>query len=267
VVLVGLAVSRADAGGREPGNAPAPAATAAPAAPPVTAAPPERPRPPVVVAVDTTERVVALTFDDGPDPRWTPPVLDALGAVGARATFFVTGEHVRAHPELLRAVAAAGHEIANHTDTHPHMDGLPAAAVVAEVQQAAAAIEATGLTPAPLFRPPRGRYGEEALAAVSGLGVRTVGWTVCFERWLRVGPALGIEEALARIRPGGIVLAHDGGIPDRAATVAALPVLLDRVVRDGYRVVPVGELLALGSPRLGLPGAWTPPVLQARSDP
>ena len=246
--LVGSVVGRADAGD---GPVPVPVPTPAPVVV----------RPPVVVGVSVAERVVALSFDDGPDPRWTPTVLAELAAAGARATFFVTGEHVRSHPELLREVAAAGHEVANHTDSHPQFDGLPPAVVADEVQRAAVAIEATGVRAAPLFRPPRGRYDEHALAAVAGLGVQTVGWTVCLERWLRRGPVLGVEEAVARVRPGGIVLAHDGGIPDRAATVAALRGLLQRLAREGYRVVTVGELLALGPPVLGLPGAWTPPVL------
>ena len=262
--LVGAVVARADAGAGardEPAPVPVPPQAVEPPTAEVPA--PVVVRPPVVIAVQLEERVVALSFDDGPDPRWTPTVLAELAAAGARATFFVTGEHVRAHPDLVRAVAAAGHEVANHTDTHPHFDGLPAAMVADEVQRAAVAIEAAGVRAAPLFRPPRGRYDGEALQAVTGLGVQTVGWTVCFERWLRRGPVLGVEEAVARVRPGGIVLAHDGGIPDRAATVAALRGLLARLAQEGYRVVTVGELLALGPPVLGLPGAWTPPVLTA----
>lgn len=238
-------------------------------APPVApvvrpAEPPAVVRPPIVIAVQTDERVVGLSFDDGPDPRWTPGVLAALATTGARATFFVTGEHARAHPELLRQVAAAGHEVANHTDTHPQIDELSGAAVSAEVQRAAAAIEDAGVRAAPMFRPPRGRYDAGALEAIAASGLETVGWTVCFERWLRQGdPAVGTEEVVARVEPGGIVLAHDGGIPDRSLTVAALPGLLARLRDEGYRVVPVGELLALGPPRRGLPGGSSPLILRA----
>lgn len=247
----------AGAGGREQ-PAPSDSPVVRPAEPPATV------RPPIVVAVQTDERVVGLSFDDGPDPRWTPGVLSALATTGARATFFVTGEHVRAHPELLRQVAAAGHEVANHTDTHPQIDELPGAAVSAEVQRAADAIENAGVPAAPMFRPPRGRYDADALEAVTQSGLETVGWTVCFERWLRQGgAAVGTEEVVARVEPGGIVLAHDGGIPDRSLTVAALPTLLARLHDEGYRVVPVGELLALGPPRRGLPGGFSPLILRA----
>lgn len=218
-------------------------------------------RPPVVTGVQTDEPVVGLSFDDGPDPRWTPTVLSALAGAGARATFFVTGEHVRAHPELLRDVVAAGHEIANHTDSHPHIQDLSVAEVRAEVQRAAAAIAEAGAPAAPWFRPPRGRYDDGVLVAVTEEGLQTVGWTVCLERWLRRGPALGVEEAVARVRPGAIVLAHDGGIPDRSATVAALPAFLARLSEKGFRVVTVGEVLASGPPVLGLPGAGPSPAI------
>lgn len=226
--------------------------------PPTPVAPMRRDRPvrpPIVTSVQTRERVVALSFDDGPDPRWTPTVLDALAAAGARATFFVTGEHARAHPELLRALASAGHEVANHTETHPNLDQLPAAAVTLEVQQATEAISAMGVVPHPFFRPPRGRYNAETLAGVEPTGLQTIGWTVCFERWLRnAGPVIGVEAAIARVRPGGIIVAHDGGIPNRGPTVAALPALLTRLRDEGYRVVPIGELLRLGPTVHGLPG-------------
>lgn len=256
VAVLSLTASRspgreAGAGSRDdPPRRVAPATR--PASPPASAAV----RPPIVIAVQTDERVVGFSFDDGPDPRWTPGVLAALAAAGARATFFVTGERVRAHPQLLRDVAAAGHEVANHTDTHPQVDDLPGDAVAAEVARAASAIEGAGVRAAPMFRPPRGRYDAEALEAVGRAGLRTVGWTVCVERWLRHGGAVaGTAAVVARVEPGGIVLAHDGGIPDRAATVAALPVLLARLTEERYRIVPVGELLALGPPREGLPGA------------
>lgn len=214
-------------------------------APPVVAVDLDR-RPPIVVAVATTQPVVALTFDDGPDPRWTPRVLEALRRTGARATFFVTGEAVRAHPELVREVVAAGHEVANHTDTHPRMDGLDTTSVAEEVAAASMAIGEAGVPQAPFFRPPRGRYDDEALTGVEATGLRPVGWTVCLERSLRDVGGDGAVVAARAVRPGGIVLAHDGGIPDRTATTAALPRLLDTLAERGLRVVTLSELLLLG---------------------
>lgn len=213
-------------------------------------------RPPIAISVLTRQRVVALSFDDGPDPRWTPAIVAALAAAGARATFFVTGEHAKAHPDLVRTVSDAGHEIANHTETHSNLDLLTSATVGDEIRQAARSIAAAGVEPRPFFRPPRGRYDAVTLAEAEAAGLETIGWSVCLERWLRrSGPMLGVDDAMERVRPGSIIVAHDGGIPDRAATVAALPLLLDRLNRAGYRVVPIGELLELGPSVGGLPGA------------
>lgn len=207
-------------------------------------------RPAIVVAVATTRPVVALTFDDGPDPRWTPQILNELRRRGVRATFFVTGAQARAHPDLLHEIVATGSEVANHTDTHPAMDGLGAPAVAAQVRSASVAIGAAGVHQAPYFRPPRGRYGRDALAGASESSLLTVGWTVCLERWLRqAGPSEGPGQAAGRVRPGGVVLAHDGGTPDRSATVAALPAFLDGLAARGYEVVSLSELFAVG-PRL-----------------
>lgn len=212
-------------------------------------------RPPIVVAVATARPIVALTFDDGPDPRWTPSVLETLRASGVRATFFVTGDQARAHPELLRAIVASGSEIANHTNTHPKMDGLDAETVASEVRTAALSIGAAGVPQTPYFRPPRGRYGDAALEGVSQTGLRSVGWTVCLERRLRrSGSVIGAAEAAAGVRPGGIVLAHDGGIPDRRATIEALPAFLAHLRARGYEVVTVSELLDAGPDVLARPG-------------
>ncbi len=220
-------------------------------------------RPPIVISVLTRERVVALSFDDGPDPRWTPAIVEALAAAGARATFFVTGEHASAHPDLLRAVATAGHEVANHTETHPNLDRMTAAAVRDEIRQASRSIAATGLELRPFFRPPRGRYDTKTLTEAEAAGLGTIGWSVCLERWLRrSGPMLGVDDAVEQIEPGAILLAHDGGIPDRAATVAALPLFLARLDAAGYRVVTISELIELGPTVKGRPGAVeTPPTL------
>ena len=205
-----------------------------------------RAHPDVIVGVSTRERVVALSFDDGPDPRWTPAVLDALDRFGAKATFFLQGEHVDAHPALAREVAARGHEIANHTYDHAELPELDAGAVIDQVQRANAALAAAGLPAPALFRPPKGRFDHEAGIAVRTTGLLTAGWTdgLCIEKWVKRGPA-GVEQMLSLVRPGAILLGHDGGEPDRSATVAALPSLLAGLQAQGYRVVSVSELIIL----------------------
>lgn len=142
-----------------------------------------RSRPDVIVGVATSERVVALSFDDGPDPRWTPSVLDILDRLGAKATFFLEGGHVDAHPALARAVAERGHEIANHTYDHPEMDVLDADTVADQIVRANASFAAAGLPAPRLFRPPKGVYPYETAIGVRAAGLMTAGWTggLCIE--------------------------------------------------------------------------------------
>lgn len=202
-------------------------------------------RPDTILSVHTTRRVVALSFDDGPDPRWTPRILDILAAYDARATFFDEGDHAEQWPELVRRTAAEGHEVGNHTHSHPEVPGLDGEAVAEEVRRATKAFRAAGIRPVPLFRAPKGLYDAEAARAVRATGHHTIGWDVCLERFLaqHADDREAIDGLLDRVHPGAILLAHDGGIPDRSRTVAVLPALLDALRYEGYDVVTVTELL------------------------
>jgi len=152
---------------------------------------------------------VAVTFDDGPDPEGTPPVLEALAASGAVATFFVLGRHVRERPELARRIEAEGHEIALHGMEHRRHDTLSAAEAERELTSGVEAIEAaTGRRPA-WYRPPFGA-SSPTLAAVCGqLGLRLAYWSAWGQDWEESPPqriAALVERDLA---PGAIVLLHD----------------------------------------------------------
>lgn len=204
-----------------------------------------RHRPDTILSVHTTRPIVALSFDDGPDRRWTPQVLDALARHGAHATFFDEGDHAEQAPDLVRRTVAEGHEVGNHTYSHPEMPGLDGDDVVRQVRQATRAFRRTGIEPVPLFRPPKGLYDHEAARAVRSTGHVTIGWDVCLERFLAQHPDDGaaVARMLDHVHPGAILLAHDGGVPDRSRTVAVLPRLLDGLRSRGYEVVTVTELL------------------------
>jgi len=197
--------------------------------------------------VATHWAAVALTFDDGPDPRFTPMVLDLLAAHQARATFFVVGTGVHAHPDLVRRAVAEGHEVANHTLGHERLDHLDRAGVRAQLEGGAAAITALDLGPAArprLVRPPFGFEGPASRAELLAGGWEVARWHGCLERHLVRDPA---GEATARLvagaRPGDVLLAHDGGA-DRTTTVAALPDLLTALARRGLAVTTIGSLQA-----------------------
>ena len=195
--------------------------------------------------------VVALTFDDGPDPDYTPAVLDALARFAVPATFFAVGANVGAHPSLARRIASEGHTLGNHTFHHRRLDSLDPDQVAAELDGTADALVQAGVAPGGLFRAPYGVTTAVVDGAVRSRGYRLVGWDACLERCLRgVGPQEGVGRLLAGIRPGAVILAHDGGrlrsphepTIRRDASVEALPLFLEALARRGWKV---GDLAAV----------------------
>lgn len=202
-----------------------------------------------LIRVVTAHRLVALTFDDGPDPRYTRPLLRSLKRADAHATFFVVGAAALRHPALVRAEVRAGHEVADHTFDHPRLPSLSARRIAWELAAGARAIERAG-APAPvLSRPPWGFFDERVGAIAAAAHMPLVGWDLALERLIdRHGVRAGVRALAARVRPGSIVLAHDGRI-ERRTTVLAVPLLLAALRARGFRVVTVSELLrAAGEP-------------------
>ncbi len=192
--------------------------------------------------------MVALTFDDGPDPEHTPRILDALAASGARATFFMVGTQAEALPGIARSVAAAGHDVGNHTYGHRHLWTLSPGASIAEVDRGAAAVaDATGVMPR-YFRPPWGTFNWAAYVRAGELGEERILWSVRPEGWLSPVPAARMAELVVRrAHPGAIVNLHDhGGHPSTPdATWAALPKMIAGLRTRGLEVVPLRVLLGL----------------------
>mgnify|MGYP002780068927 FL=1 len=196
-------------------------------------------------------RRVALTFDDGPDARWTPALLDTLASRGVTATFFVVGLQVVTEIPLTRRLVAEGHELGNHSFTHPDLARLPDALVRLELGATERAIEAVTNRRSALFRPPY--FGDatpstpEALRpiAVAGtLGYVTAGLHVDSDDWLRPGADEIVRRVLARRAQGQVVLLHDAG-GDRAQTLAAVGPLIDSLRARGDTIVPLSALLGL----------------------
>ncbi|HUR51876.1 MAG TPA: polysaccharide deacetylase family protein [Mycobacteriales bacterium] len=181
-------------------------------------------------------RAVALTFDDGPDPRWTPQVLGMLAAAHVHATFCLVGRHAAAHPELVRAIVSGGHQLCNHTWSHDEDVAKRAPAVMrAELARTQRAIRAAcGVTPR-LFRAPGGRWSAALAAEARRQGMSALHWQVDPRDWTRPGAARIVHTSLAQVRPGAIVLLHDGG-GIRTDTLFALPVLLKRLHNKHYAV-------------------------------
>src|SRR5262249_32169995 len=201
------------------------------------------------------ERKVALTFDDGPDPRFTPAILDVLRAKHAPATFFVIGTNGRAHPDLLRREVAEGHEIGNHSFTHPYLSKTSGTQLRLEVTATKRVIESAVQRQTLLFRPPYAEFDDpktpeaiEHLWTVNHMGYLVVGDRLDTDDWRLPGAEAIVHAAVqaADRGEGHVVLMHDSG-GDRSQTVEALPHLIDALRARGYELVTISGLL--GRPR------------------
>ncbi|HZU73375.1 MAG TPA: polysaccharide deacetylase family protein [Acidimicrobiales bacterium] len=201
----------------------------------------------------------ALTFDDGPDPVWTALVLDLLGELGVPATFFLVGQRARAHPDIVRRMLDEGHGIGSHSASHPDPAAMPVRELVDDYRRGRWMVESVAGVEVRLFRPPTGRIDLAHAPAIRASGLRPWLWSLDTEDW-REGTTT--EQILASVSPGDgdVVLLHDGlqpaGSPEahsRAATVAAVPVLVERYRRAGLSLVLLPDASsAPARPRAGV---------------
>ncbi len=200
----------------------------------------------IVARVQTDQRVVALTFDDGPSSAYVTQVLEALGRHRAPGTFFVVGSTARADPAALRALVAAGQEIGNHSYTHRRLIAVSVDTVAAEVRRTDEVIRAGGFAGPILYRPP---YCKKLVSAPYYLwrhGRTTVTWDLEPDSIAAIAedPRAMTDYVTANVRPGSIILLHVWPA-SRDASRRALPMILAALARRGYRFVTVSRLLAL----------------------
>jgi peptidoglycan/xylan/chitin deacetylase (PgdA/CDA1 family) len=190
----------------------------------------------VAYTLDPGDREIALTFDDGPDPHYTPQVLEVLRRRRIRATFCVIGRDAAANAWLLNAIADAGHEIANHSWSHPLLTRMRSHEIYEQLARTSDVVEeAVGTAPV-LARAPFGGWNERALEISASLGMSPLGWSVDTCDWKEPGTREITSTVLETVRPGAILLSHDGG-GDRSQTVAALRDYLPRLLDSGYTPV------------------------------
>jgi peptidoglycan/xylan/chitin deacetylase (PgdA/CDA1 family) len=192
-----------------------------------------------ITKLRSAERSVALTFDDGPNEEATPAILDALAARGVRATFFVLGRHAEQWPHLVKRMANDGHAIGNHGFFHRKLHFKSPSYVRTDIALGTQAIErASGHRPR-FFRAPHGFRSPWVTSIARSLGQRTVGWS--FGVWDSDKPGADViaQRILAKAEPGSILLLHDGDgydpRGDRMQTAQAVPVIVDRLLAQGYR--------------------------------
>lgn len=189
------------------------------------------------------QKVIALTFDDGPWPKSTAQVLDILKKNNIKGTFFVVGQNVKRYPDLTRRIVAEGHSIANHTWHHwyHHMNPQTAAYEVANTTDII--FKTTGVKPG-LFRPPGGIMTNGVVSYAKNNKYAIIMWSSDSIDYSRPAVPKLVNNIFKSAKPGGIVLMHDGG-GDRARTVQALPEIINRFRKQGYKFVTVPELLEM----------------------
>ncbi|MFI5830081.1 polysaccharide deacetylase family protein [Streptomyces sp. NPDC051578] len=207
----------------------------APARPPVVK-PAVRTRPILELPAGTSRSgEMLLTFDDGPDPRYTPGILDTLARYRVRAVFFVCGEMATDNRDLLRRMAAEGHVIGNHTWTHPLIPTLGRPDLAAEIERTSEVVEQTTGTAPQWFRAPYGAWNRAAFEIGAELGMEPLAWTVDTLDWTEPGTTTIVSRVLGGAAPGVIVLSHDAG-GNRSQSVEALGTYLPQLLARGYRM-------------------------------
>jgi peptidoglycan/xylan/chitin deacetylase (PgdA/CDA1 family) len=193
---------------------------------------------PALGRISSDRKVVALTFDDGPNPDATPLILDTLKKKGVRATFFILGSHAERWPDLVRRISAEGHQIGNHGYFHRKLHFKSPFYVSRDIRLGLRAIKRAG-APAPrYFRAPHGFRSPWTTPIARAYGERTVGWSLGVYDSDRPGVDEIVKRTLDGVTPGSIVLLHDGDgynpDGDRTQTAAAVPVIIDRLKEQGY---------------------------------
>lgn len=194
--------------------------------------------------VSISQPYIAITFDDGPHPKNTPRLLDMLRERNIKATFYVIGRNVDLYPNVLRRTVSEGHEVGNHTFSHPVLSKLSDSAVRQELTKCRDAVaRAAGVKPRTM-RPPYGALLQRQREWIHAeLDYPTIMWSVDPLDWKRPGPSVVASRILKATTPGAIVLAHDL----HSSTVDAMPATLDGLLNKGFKFVTVSQLLAMGA--------------------
>lgn len=189
---------------------------------------------------NTQEKVIALTFDDGPDPIDTPDILDILKEKNVRATFFVLGQAVQANSYLLKRLVLEGHEIGNHSFNHDYQQRR----LVDEIKQTDQEVFAATGFHTYFYRPPGGFLSKGQLETVKKNGYIVALWSVDSKDWRNPGAKQIVDNVIKNVFPGAIILMHDGGY-QRTQTVKALGPIIDALRDHGYRLTTLSELKML----------------------
>lgn len=195
-----------------------------------------------IYAVDMKEKKLAISFDAAWGADCTPTLLKILKENNIKTTFFLTGIWVKEYPEMVKAIADAGHELGNHSLTHPHCNTLSEEEFIKELKDNEEMIYKLTKKRTRLFRPPFGEYDNTNIKAARKNGYEVIQWSVDSLDWQELGTEAVVDRILKNAHPGAIMLFHNNA----KYTPEALPIILKKLKEDGYKIVPVSDLLIKG---------------------
>ncbi|MDR1391631.1 MAG: polysaccharide deacetylase family protein [Clostridiales bacterium] len=192
-----------------------------------------------IYCVDTNEKNISFSFDAAWGNEDTDKILKIFDKYGLKTTFFVVGGWVEKYPDSVKSLFNAGHEVMNHSDTHPHMTDLSADSVKKEIEKCDEKIyKATNIKPH-LFRAPYGEYDDEVIRASREIGYQAIQWDVDSLDWKDLSSKEIYDRVVSKVKPGSIVLFHNGA----KHTAESLPSIIEKLQSDGYEIIPVSKLL------------------------
>lgn len=200
----------------------------------------------LICRIPIKEKVVSITFDDGPYPKYTEEILDILDKYKVKATFFMIGNRVEQYPNIARKVASRGQLIGNHTFSHPRdIRKLSQSEILNEMKHCQKVIiKDTGEKP--LFcRAPSGITNSAVLRAAQEMGFYMINWSIAGDYYKAKTPRQMADHVVQKIEPGSIILLHDGRFPGRWKDVQAAEIIIKRLQAQGYRFVPLSELIIM----------------------
>lgn len=192
-----------------------------------------------IYCVKTDEKKVAISFDAAWGNEQTQTLIDILNKYHVKTTFFVVGAWVDKYPESVKALTDAGHEVCNHSDTHPHMPKLSRGDMTAQITNCNEKLKKTAGKSPILFRPPYGDYDNALMETVNSVNMYCIQWDVDSLDWKNPAPDAIVKRVMSQVKPGSIVLFHNGA----KNTPTALPSVIEALQSQGYQIVPVSQLI------------------------
>lgn len=207
-----------------------------------------------IYCVDKKEKVVSISFDAAWGNEQTQTLLDILSEKEVKSTFFLVGFWAEKYPQSVKAIADAGHDVGNHSDTHPHLPKMEKEKIKEQIENCNKKIESAGAPRPILFRPPYGDYNNCVVESTNELNMHCIQWDVDSLDWKNPSADDMVKRIKTKIKPGSIILMHNGA----KNTPEALPKIIDTIKSEGYEIVPISQIIYKENYKISSQGKQSP---------